>query len=97
MKAYLPYNGLWAVDFTNFGVDKGTAAARLGTMLGCQTQDMAGVGDSFNDLALLKACGTGIAMGNAAPEVKAAADYQAPGVEQDGLAWAIEEVLLGQI
>ena len=96
VKAYLPYNGLWAVDFTKLGVDKGTAAARLGTMLGCKTQDMAGVGDSFNDVALLQACGTGIAMGNAAPEVKAAADYQAPGVEQNGLAWAIEEVLLGQ-
>ena len=78
------------------GVDKGTAAARLGTMLGCQTREMAGVGDSFNDLALLQACGTGIAMGNAAPEVKAVADYQAPGVEQDGLAWAIEEILMAR-
>ena len=97
VKAYLPYNGLWAVDFTNRGVDKGAAAARLGTLLDCETGEMAAVGDSFNDLALLQACGIGIAMGNAAPEVKAVADFLAPGVEEDGLAWAIHEILLPRI
>ena len=97
IKAYLPYNDLWAVDFTSRGVDKGSGAAQLGRLLGVDTRDMAAAGDSYNDLALLEACGLGIAMGNAAQEVKAVADYLAPGVDQDGLAWAIEEILLPRV
>ena len=97
VKAFLPYNGLWAVDFTHHGVDKGTAAARLGQLIDVNTADMAAAGDSFNDLALLRACGLGIAMGNAAPEVKDIADYVAPFVQDDGLAVAIEGFLLPRL
>lgn len=94
VKAYLPYNGLWAVDFTYGGVDKGTAAEQLALLLEITTLEIAAAGDSFNDLALLRVCGLGIAMGNAAPEVKEIAGYLAPPVEHDGLAVAIEEFLL---
>lgn len=97
VKAYLPYNGLWAVDFTHRGVDKGTAAARLARLIDVTTREIAAAGDSFNDLALLRACGLGIAMGNAAPEVKEIADHVAPSVENDGLAIAIEGFLLPRL
>ena len=97
VKAYLPYNGLWAVDFTHRGVDKGTAAGQLARLLDVDTSEIAAAGDSFNDLALLRACGLGIAMGNAAPEIKEMADYLAPAVDDDGLAVAIEEFLLPRL
>ena len=97
IKAFLPYNGLWATDFTAKGVDKGSGANQLGKLLGVETRDMAAAGDSYNDVALLEACGLGIAMGNAAPEVKGLAGYLAPAVEEDGLAWAIEEILLPRL
>jgi HAD superfamily hydrolase (TIGR01484 family) len=63
VKASLPYNGLWAVDFTPQGVDKATGVARNGRSLGVNIADMAAVGDSFNDLPLLRASGLAIAMG----------------------------------
>ena len=38
-------------------------------------KDTYAFGDSMNDYEILKAAGTGIAMGNAVEELKAAADY----------------------
>lgn len=97
VKVYLPYNGLWAVDFTRKGVDKATAAVRLAGMLGVETEQMAAAGDSYNDTPLLRICGVAIAMGDAPEELKAIADYVAPPVEEDGLAVAIEEFLLPRL
>ena len=95
--AALPYNGLWAVDFTRSGVDKGSGLARMGEMLAVAPSAMAGVGDSYNDLPLFRACGLPIAMGNAPAEIRRAARHTAPPVGEDGLAWAIERFILPQV
>jgi len=94
IKVYLPYNGLWAVDFTRQGVDKATAITRLAGMLGVETGDMAAAGDSYNDIPMLRVCGVGIAMGDAPQELKDMAHYVAPPASEDGLAVALEEFLL---
>ena len=92
-RAYLPYNGLWAVDFTHHDANKGTAVARLVEAAG-GLADCIAIGDSFNDLPMLRACGLAIAMGGAPPEVRAAADHVVPSVDEDGLATAIEEIVM---
>ena len=97
IKAVLPYNGLWAVDFTLAGVDKATGVSRVGKTLGVDPANMVAAGDSYNDLPMLEACGFGIAMGNAPEEVKAVAGFVAPTVEEDGLAVAINEYVLPQL
>lgn len=97
IKVFLYYNGLWAVDFTPIGVDKGTAAQRLARIMGIEVDQMVGVGDSYNDLPLLEACGYSIAMGGAPEELKAVADYVAPPVGEDGLAVALEEFVLPRL
>ena len=94
IKAVLPYNGLWAVDFTLAGVDKSAGVARVGKDLGVDPANMVAAGDSYNDLPMLRACGFAIAMGNAPGEVKAIADFVAPTVEEDGLAVAINDYVL---
>ena len=94
IKAVLPYNGLWAVDFTLAGVDKAAAVARVGKTLGVDPANMVAAGDSYNDLPMLKACGFAVAMGSAPEEVKAMADFVAPTVEEDGLAVAINDYVL---
>lgn len=71
------------------GVDKGRSLALLSMMYGIPLCDCAGVGDSDNDLAMLRAVGTPIAMDNASPAVKAAACRIAPSNTQDGVAQAI--------
>ncbi|MDA1128889.1 MAG: HAD family hydrolase [Chloroflexi bacterium] len=97
VKALLPYNGLWAVDFTLAGVDKAAGISRVGETLGVDPANMVAAGDSYNDLPMLRICGLGIAMGGAPEEVKAIADFVAPSVEEDGLAVAINDFVLPQL
>ncbi len=97
VKVFLPYNGLWAVDFTRAGVNKATAAAKLGQLLGIETCQMIAAGDSYNDLPLLSVCGLRIVMGQAPEELKAIADHIAPPVDEDGLAVAIEKFVLPKL
>jgi len=97
IKAMLPYNGLWAVDFTLAGVDKATGVSRVGVILGVDPADMVAIGDSYNDLPMLASCGVGIAMGDAPQQVRDAADFVAPSVADDGLAVAINEYVLPRL
>lgn len=63
--------------------------------LGVKKEELIGVGDSYNDFALLMACGLKVAMGNAREDLKAIADYVAPSVLEDGVADVIEKFVLG--
>ena len=95
--ASLPYNGLWAVDFTLKGADKGSGVARMGEMLGLVPADMVCVGDSYNDLPMFRVCGLPIAMGGAPEDIKSAAALTVPTVEEDGLAYAIDRYILPRV
>ena len=97
VKVHLPYNGLWAVDFTRDGVNKATAIKWLCSDLGLEASNLIGAGDSYNDLPLLESCGLRIVMGNAPDQLKEIADYVAPSVDDDGLAVAIEEFILPRL
>jgi hypothetical protein len=93
-RAYLPYNGLWAVDFTHPDANKGTAVARVARSAGVAPANCIAIGDSHNDLPMLQACGLAIAMGEAPSVVIAAADHVVPSVRTDGLARAIDEIVM---
>ena len=92
--ASLPYNGLWAVDFTRSGVDKGSGVARMGGILGMEPAHIACVGDSYNDLPMMRVCGLPIAMGGSPEELQQLASHIAPTVGEDGLAFAIDNYIL---
>lgn len=77
------------------GVDKGRGLLALAGLLGLAPCQVMACGDSDNDTAMLRAVGLGVAMGNALPEVKAAAAWVAPGNEESGVARAIERFVLG--
>lgn len=47
-------------------------------------------GDGGNDIPMLEHAGIGVAMGNAAPEVQAAADYVTTSVDEDGILNALK-------
>ena len=75
------------------GVDKGRALALLAMMYGIPLCSCAAIGDSENDLPMLRAAGTPIAMGNASQAVKAAACRIAPSNAQEGVSQAILDCL----
>ena len=67
------------------GIDKGVGVARALEHLGrADNARTFGFGDSGNDLGMLAAVETAVAMGNAMPEVKAVADYVTDDVAHDG-------------
>lgn len=66
------------------GIDKGVGVARALAYLGREGNARTfGFGDSGNDLGMLAAVETAVAMGNAMPEVKAVADYVTDDVVHD--------------
>lgn len=76
------------------GTDKGSAMLKLGELLGIAREEIMACGDGMNDIAMLKAVGLGVAMENADPEVKDAADYVTASNDEDGVAKAIEKFAL---
>ena len=76
------------------GVSKATAAALWAKSIGLGLADVVAFGDEHNDLPLLTAAGLGVAMGNAADHVKAAARSVTAGNDEDGVARFLTEHLL---
>ena len=73
------------------GIDKGVGVARALAYLGREGNARTfGFGDSGNDLGMLAAVETAVAMGNAMPEVKAVADYVTDDVAHDGTVTAMQ-------
>jgi len=52
------------------------------------------IGDSYNDIEMLKWAGIGVAVGNAPPEVKRHADYVTASNDEDGVARALQHLVL---
>jgi len=84
------------VEATPPGVSKGRGVARLAAHLGIPQAATIAVGDNENDLSMVQWAGLGVAMGNATPEVKAAADWIAPSVAKDGVVAVVERFILDE-
>lgn len=67
------------------GITKGNAVERLLAYLGMEQKDTIAFGDAKIDIPMFECCEIGVAMGNAGPEAKGAADFVTDDVEQDGL------------
>jgi Cof subfamily protein (haloacid dehalogenase superfamily) len=57
---------------------KGAALRRVAGIYGVPAGQVLAIGDADNDVDMIRWAGTGVAMDNAAPHVKAAADWVAP-------------------
>jgi len=80
-------------EITAPGVNKGKALNWLCRQLGVDPGDVVAVGDAPNDLPLLEAAGTRVAVETASEEVRQAADWLIPGPGQGGLTELVRRVL----
>lgn len=93
---WLRFSGGQWYKFTKAKVTKESAAARLSELLSIAPADMIAFGDDYSDIGMLRYCGTGVAVANAIPEVKAAADVVVGSQDEDGPAlWLRQTVLRG--
>jgi phosphoglycolate phosphatase (TIGR01487 family) len=79
------------------GVDKGSGLAHALERLGLRGDQVIVVGDEANDLALFGLGGFSVAVGNAAPELKAAADLVMAGEGGQGVQKLIGLLLAGRL
>ena len=86
--------GRWCpifVDVNVRGVDKATGMAEFAAHFGFAHDETMAFGDGGNDVAMLRAAGVGVAMGNACDEALGAADYVTASVDDDGILKALEK------
>ncbi len=74
--------------------NKGKAVKRLCEFLGISRTDTIAVGDSMNDLEMLRAVEISVCMANGSPSLQKIADMVCPPVTEDGLYRAFEKLQL---
>ncbi len=81
------------LEITSLGVSKGTALLKTGELLNVPREEIIAFGDSGNDIDMITAAGTGVAMENGADEVRAAADFVTRSNNENGIAYALEKFI----
>jgi Cof subfamily protein (haloacid dehalogenase superfamily) len=85
------------LEFTKNAVDKSAGIDVICSYLGINKNDVVAMGDSYNDLTMIRDCGIGVAMGNAPDDIKAISDFIAPSNKDDGVATVVNEILKQQL
>jgi phosphoglycolate phosphatase len=81
----------YAIHLQVPGINKGTALVKLAQELGLVPADFLAIGDSLNDIQMLKTAGIGVTVANAHPDTKAVAQYIAKKEYGDGFVEAVEK------
>jgi len=95
----LPVSWFWSaprgVEIAHPDASKANGLLEACKLLNIDPVHAMALGDSGNDIPMLRAAGLGVAMGSASPQVQAAADAVSAPFDQDGAALAIEQYILG--
>ena len=77
------------IEINDKAATKGEALGFLCRLLGVEIKDTMAFGDGSNDMTMIRAAGIGVAMANADPALRAAADFVTDTNDADGVAKAI--------
>lgn len=75
-------------------VDKAASLDKMLETIGLTKENAICCGDGYNDMTMIQYAGVGVAMENAQPEVKAAADFITKSNDEDGIVTVIDEFIL---
>lgn len=84
----------FSTDVLPAGGSKAEGIKLMAERLGFNMKDVYAFGDGLNDIEMLQTVGTGVAMGNAAEQVKTAADVTTTSVDDDGIWNALKKLKL---
>ena len=93
-QATIAQSQTYYLDVTHLKANKGDGIATLSSALDVPLADVAVLGDMPNDLPMFARAGLSIAMGQAPAEVRDAASHISTSNDDDGVAHAIDTILL---
>ena len=79
------------LEFFSSKVSKAVAMEKIGEYLGVNREEMVAIGDGLNDLSMIQYAGLGVAMGNAAKEVKENAQFITDTNDEEGVKKVLEK------
>lgn len=79
------------------GVDKANTLGALLEHLAVKREEVIAIGDGVCDVTMLQMAGMGVAMGHSQDSVKVCADYVTASNEEDGVALAVEKLILAEV
>lgn len=74
-------------------VTKASSLEKILPILGVDRENVICCGDGYNDISMIRYAGLGVAMANAQPAVKEAADYVTASNDEDGIVQVIREFM----
>ncbi len=80
-------------EFTAKDIDKAKALSFIQEKYGLDSKDMIAFGDGQNDQTMLQFAKVGVAMENAVESLKEVADFVTKSCDEDGIIYALEELL----
>ncbi len=83
------------LEFTDKGIDKRFSLAQLCEKLEILPREVIAIGDSYNDVGMIRFAGLGICMKNGPQDVRAVADHVTESNMEDGVAIALEKFVFG--
>lgn len=94
---YVTQSSFDLLEFLHPTVSKANGLKTIAHDLGIRAEEIVAIGDGHNDIEMIRFAGLGVAMDNAHEEVKRAADYVTHSNAEDGVAHAIEELVLPKL
>ena len=85
------------IEVVPCGVNKANTLGALLEHLGVTREEVIAVGDGVCDVTMLQLAGMGVAMGHSQDSVKVCADYVTASNEEDGVALAVEKLILAEV
>lgn len=79
------------------GIDKANTLGVLLEHLGMKREEVIAIGDGACDVTMIQMAGLGIAMGHSQDSVKVCADYVTASSDEDGVAQAVEKIVIEEI
>lgn len=95
-RLYITKSKPYYLELLHPDATKGKALQMLANHRGIPREAVIAIGDSFNDLEMIRYAGVGAVMGNAREEIKAVADYVTCSNEDDGVAEVLEKYIFGK-
>ncbi|WP_411169191.1 Cof-type HAD-IIB family hydrolase [Clostridium sp. MB05] len=82
-----------SLDITGKNTDKGIAVNEIMSYYRINKSDIVAIGDSENDIPMLKEAGYSVAMGNAEEKIKVICNMVTLSNDEDGVSYAIENII----